>query len=447
MKKNHIAFEISPFITASGSFGDKSGVYRYMLGILERFVTLAKKNDTKLVLFSFNESALKLPINPDIYKLIDNVNVFFIDKRKDEDTDTPFGLIIKKIFSLRSNSFIRLINKIFFIKYFLEDISNRIKFNSYLTFLNRTLIKYKIKSIFHSETGFFKIGNFKNIIVVYDLTPILLPEFHRKANRELQARKLRFIQDCADGIICISKHTKYDLLKNFKSLKTKPVTVIYPGLDKIFQKQKQSNKDVNFKDIKSIVKSKGNIIEKKKYILYYGTFEPRKNAIQLVRVFSDLQKNNKIPKRFKLVMSGGEGWGGIKKSINNFINENYPIPKKNNIILLNFLSDEYLIDLITNAYAVVYPSIYEGFGLPVLECLALGTPVICSDKSSLPEVGGNAVLYIDPKNYFNLSDKLKILIKKKNLAKKMSVTGILQSKKFNWDHSGDKAYNFIKELI
>lgn len=445
MKKNNIAFEISPFITASGSFGDKSGVYRYMLGLLNEFVKLTKKNKMNLVLFSFNESALKLPIAPEIFKLIDNKNIFLIDKRKDILLEKGLGLLIKKIFSIKSNSLFKLINKIFFIKFFLEDLKNRLKFNSYQKYLTKSLKKFKIKSIFHSETGFFKIGDFKNIIVVYDLTPIIFPEFHRRANRELQGRKLRFIQDFADGIVCISNHTKKDLLDNFKYLKSKKITVVYPGLDDVFFQSKL--RQTYFEDIQTIIKNKAGKLEKKKYLLYYGTFEPRKNAIQLVKVFSDMQKEGKIPKKFKLIMSGGEGWGGVKKSIKNFINENYPIPSKNTIVLLNFLSDDYLISLIKNAYAIVYPSLYEGFGLPVLESMALGTPVICSNKSSMPEVGGNSVIYINPKDYFDLSKKILYLIKRPKIARKLSRRGIKQSKLFNWQISGKKAYNFIQALI
>ena len=143
---------------------------------------------------------------------------------------------------------------------------------------------------------------------------------------------------------------------------------------------------------------------------------------------------------------GGEGWGKSKKTVVNFVKENYHIKNKNKIVILDYLNDDYLINLIKNSYTVIYPSLYEGFGLPVLESMSLGTPVISSNTSSFPEVGENAVLYINPYDYYDLKNKIKYLINHPEVARKLSKNGIKQSKKFNWSNSVSKLYNFFVDL-
>ncbi len=201
-----------------------------------------------------------------------------------------------------------------------------------------------------------------------------------------------------------------------------------------------------FDDLNIILSKQKNIIKKGRYLLYYGTFEPRKNIISLVEAFYELQKNHEIPKDFRLVLTGGDGWGEKKKLIKNFIKENYPLNVKSNIIMFDFLNDDYLVSLIKNAFAVVYPSLYEGFGLPVLESISLGTTVICSNNSSLPEVAENAAIYISPNDYFDLKNKIKYLINHPNIAKNLSKNGLKQSRKFTWEKSALLLHGLIHRL-
>src|SRR3989344_7902496 len=161
----NIAFEISPLITASGTFGDKSGVYRYMYGLLKGMAEHIKKNklDIKIYLFSFNPQFLKTPINPEIYNIIDKKRVILL--RRDppfKQAKSVFTQIINKILKIKPNIFFRILNKIFFVKYLLDSISEKIEFETYIKTLNYEFKKRKIKIIFHSETGFFHVGDYKN---------------------------------------------------------------------------------------------------------------------------------------------------------------------------------------------------------------------------------------------------------------------------------------------
>lgn len=444
----NIGIEISPLLTASGGFGDKSGVYRYMYGLIDALSkTVAEKDkNAKIIFFSFNRDLLNYPLNPEILKLISHPNISLINNIPALPTQ---DILDYDLFAFPLIRYIaRIVNNIFkisdlFIKYQIDK-----RFQIYIDFLTNELDKGKVKIIFHSETGFYYLKEFVNVITIYDLTALLMPEFHREQTVDLQKRKIKFTNKYVDGIICISNSTKKDFNKLPTFSKKKNIEVIYPGLDEAFKKlQNNSSKRISFTDLNLILAHHHkNKIEKKKYLLYYGTFEPRKNLIYLVKAFTDLQENNEIPADYKLVLMGGEGWGHIKNSIRNFVKENFPIQSKNNILILDYLSDEYISEFIRNAYAVVYPSIYEGFGLPVLESMALGTPVICSNTSSLPEVGKDAVLYIDPANFTDIKQKIKYLVDNPKISVDLAEKGKNHSRKFNWEQSADKLYRFLSSL-
>lgn len=442
----NIAIEISPLLTASGGFGDKSGVYRYMYGLIDALSKTVeeKDKDAKIILFSFNYDLLKFPLNPEVLKFLSYKNVRIVNNiptlpareiTDNEIFDIPF---LKSIF--------RTLNTIFHLSDFYFKYRDDKRFREYAEFLRKEFMRQKIDMIYHSETGFFPIQGFTHVITIYDLTALLMPEFHREQTVDLQKRKIKFAKKYCEGISCISNSTKKDLFKLPGFSKNRNITVIYPGLDLAFQVPKKQDK-ISFSDINLILKHHKTKLSQKKYLLYYGTFEPRKNLIYLMQAFTDLQRSNEIPDDYKLVLMGGEGWGHVKNAIRNFVRENFPIHTKNNIIVLDYLNDDYVSAFIQNASALVYPSIYEGFGLPVLESMALGTPVICSNTSSLPEVGGDALLYINPKNFFDLKEKIKYFINKPNLALELSEKGKKQSKKFDWNHSGIKLFNFLETLI
>lgn len=442
----NIAFEITPLITASGSFGDKSGVYRYTYGLISAFSTLMsqKHPKAKIILFSFNQDLLKIPLNPDVLKLSNQNNIVLLNKipymRNTEIDD--MGLFEISFFRFMG----KLLNIIFPLRRIYENYSSKILRDRYFSFLTRALKKNKTQFIFHSQTGFFSLKGFKNIATIYDLTPFFMREFHRPETKDLQKRKIKFVKKTCQGIISISKSTKKDLLNYVTGFKNKKIVVGYPGLDPVFQPNSPSAYNISLTALYRLLKRYHKGIKEKRYLLYYGTFEPRKNLLYLIQVFADLRNTGEIPLDFKLILSGGEGWGNIKATIIHYVKENFPEEKEKAIIVVDYLNDKYLLPLIKNAYAVVYPSLYEGFGLPVLESMALGTPVICSNNSSLPEVGGQAVLYINPHNFFDVKEKIKHLVHHPKYAETLSQRGIKQSQKFTWVKTAQKVYVFLKEL-
>lgn len=446
----NVAFEISPLITASGTFGDKSGVYRYMIGLLNAYIQFIEKKDkkSKVILFSFNRDLIKYPLNPEVLKIAEHPQVILLNKvpklQKKSAIEAFRDTIVMDIPVLRT--LIIAVNKTFAINKLQLELANRVNFHKYYHFLDDTFRKLRVDVVLHSDTGFFQMLNFKNIVIVYDLTALTLTHLHRDETTDLQRRKMRFARLYCDGVICISQKTRKDLIKYSRDFIKKRLVVCYPGLDAIFTKKKETSDKTSLERINKILAKKKTRVKKGRYLLYYGTFEPRKNLQYLVKAFCDLTDSQEIPKDFKLILTGGEGWGKIKKLIQTYIQENYQPIEENNVIVLNFLNDSYLIDFIRNAYAVVYPSLYEGFGLPVLESMSQGTPVISSNTSSLPEVGGNSVVYIDPHDFFDLKDKMRSFIGDPALAALLSKRGLGQSKRFTWQASAISLWEFLHKL-
>lgn len=433
-RKYNIAIEISPLLTASGGFGDKSGVFRYMYGLLTHLITELKKLDpkVKIVLFTFAPHNLKYSVTPDLLNLVDDKNVYLFGYTEFLDTTVP---VYNKIFDLLDlrilKKLIKIIDNMFSLRNAYANYASKRGFKQYVKVLKKNFAELNVKTIFHSETGFFYLHGFVNAITVYDLTPILFPELHRKATVDLHSRKIRFAKNSAELIIAISESTRRDLLAHSTDFLKKPIVVAYPGLDSSFLIKKHV----------AITTPKP-----KNYLLFYSTFEPRKNIPYLVRAFTELYENNEIPTGYKLILIGGKGWGKIKERVIGYIAEQYPDPTKRPIIILDYVTDETLRSYIRGAKAVIYPSLYEGFGLPVLESMALGTPVLTSDTSSLREVGGEAAFYINPKNYQDLKAKLKFLTKNKKQLDLMSKKGLKQSRKFTWKKSAEKVIRAIEDV-
>lgn len=440
----NIAFEISPLITASGTFGDKSGVYRYMYGLLTALIEKVKKDDSKsiVVLFSFAPNLLTSSLNPEISRLVDNKRVFILGYTNDLQMMEREENVLSDIIAFPLIKIpLKIIDAIFHVRYTYSRLTTKWVFQNYVKELKKEFHTLNIDVVIHSETGFYYLEDFKNVITVYDVTTILLPYLHREATRDLQERKLEFAKKFCDGIIVISESTKKDLQKYSKKFKKKKVVVAYPGMNSQLLANKKTIEQLN-----KLLIPHQNTVKYNKYFLYYGTFEPRKNIVYIVRAFAELAAKGVIPRDMKLVLIGGKGWGDVKEQVLHFIEETEPNKIESQFIVLDFLSDPYLASFIRNAYALVYPSLYEGFGLPVLEAMTLGTPVITSNSSSLPEVGGGAVAYVKPKDYSDIKKKMKYMVQHPDYAKRLKSRGKIQSKKFSWNQSAETVYNFIEKL-
>lgn len=160
-----------------------------------------------------------------------------------------------------------------------------------------------------------------------------------------------------------------------------------------------------------------------RYFLYVGTLEPGKNILRLIQAFVNLKSRLDLP--HKLVLVGN--WGWRVKEIKRIIACN-----QNDIVMLGFVNDDDLPILYSLAELFVFPSLYEGFGLPILEAMACGTPVLTSNVSSLPEVAGLAAYFVNPESVDSITEGMALVLNDEAMRHKKIQLGILQSQKFNW---------------
>lgn len=260
--------------------------------------------------------------------------------------------------------------------------------------------------------GFIKIvKKIKIIQFIPDLIPCVCPETVRLATKIDFKFYGLFLKNIPDKFVANSKNTKNDLMKIWK-IPEKKIKVAYHG-----SFIKVQNPRTNFEN---------------KKILFVSTIEPRKNLERLIEAFLKVQK--KIPEA-ELIIVGKIGWKVKKlmRKINKLVKENKQIK------YLGYLPDEKLIELYKSVDLFVYPSLYEGFGLPPLEAMACGCPVIVSRTSSLPEVVEDAGVFINPYETEDIVNKILEILPNKELKIQLSKMGVEQAKKFSWD-------NFVEEL-
>ena len=261
----------------------------------------------------------------------------------------------------------------------------------------------------------------KSIATVFDLTSLNHPEWHKKRTTQLDSVFIKTCAKHADIIITISESTKNDFLKRYPG---KRVEVVYPGVAPIFKPT--IDRKLNAKVLKKYNLDSG-------YILSVGTLEPRKNLSSLIKAFGALNPQE------KLVLVGPKGWktGELETLIEHH---------KDKVKVLGYVPDKELPSLYQEALCLVYPSFYEGFGIPILEAMSCGTPVIISNTSSMPEVGGKAAVYINPHSVTSIEKALRKFIEDPLLKMKYKKLVLEQSKKFSWKKSAEKLMKIYHSL-
>jgi glycosyltransferase involved in cell wall biosynthesis len=263
------------------------------------------------------------------------------------------------------------------------------------------------------------------VVTIHDLSYFYYPEeFLKKDLYKLKNWTARSIVQ-AKQLIAVSKNTKKDILKHYQIPENK-VTVIYNGFEKKIVKEDDS------------VLHEYNI-SKEKYILYVGTLQPRKNIRVLLDSFDQLIKKGED---FKLVIAGKKGW-----LYDEIYQQAQNLDAKNRIIFTGYVPDEKLVSLYKNAFCYVLPSLYEGFGIPVLEAMSYSCPVIASYSSSLPEIGGDACEYFDPNDASNLTDRFMELIQGGQHRKDLIKKGKEQVKNFSWKTSASATLRVLQNTV
>lgn len=267
----------------------------------------------------------------------------------------------------------------------------------------------------------------KVIATVHDFSFLVHPESHPKERiKYIKKNFYKEVSKC-DHIITGSSYTKQEIIK-YLNFQEKDVTVIYHGVD--HERYKQYSK----RELQ-VTKKKFNL--PKTFLLFVGSIEPRKNLITLLKAFNQLEIS--IQKNYPLILVGAKGWNNQE-----ILDE---INKSKYIRYLGYIEDEELPHIYNLATIFIYPSLYEGFGLPPLEASACGTPSIVSNTTSMPEVCLKTVLYINPTNPIDIKDKIQLLIENKILQKELSLKAIKRAKEFTWDKAAHKHMEVFNILM
>lgn len=269
----------------------------------------------------------------------------------------------------------------------------------------------------------------KIIAFIHDLTTIFYPEYHLKQNIFFYNRRFRDIEKYADGVLTNSKNTKRDILK-YLNIRPEKVLVTPFGANETFSPLQ--------KEETTKILSRHGIDDP--YILFVGTLEPRKNIKTLIMAFNKVKQQIQCP--HKLILVGQPGW-----FYEEIMQAHESSAFKEDILFKGYVADEDLPAFYNGADVFVYPSFYEGFGMPILEAMQCGTPVITSNTSSLPEVGGNACLYIDPRSQKDLEQKLYQVISDTELQKKLSQKGMERAKHFSWKKCAQETLRAYKTTV
>lgn len=286
--------------------------------------------------------------------------------------------------------------------------------------------------IFQPNYNIFKMyKKIPTVIMIHDLSHIRYPEFHPNDRIDYFNKNLSYsIKNCSK-IITISKFSKQELI-SLKMAKKEKIEVVYNAvLDDFKPLDKHKDSDTFFKKYKLI---------KKEYILFVGTFEPRKNLPLLLKAYKRYHKESKNP--IPLILVGTGGWRD--EYFDDILQDVLKIPI---VQRLGFISDGELKLIYAGAKIFVFPSFYEGFGLPPLEAMASGTAVIASNTSSIPEVVGDAGILIDPTKEDELLKAISLLDNNDKVRYEYEKKGIKQAKKFEWDTSIKKLFSIFENMV
>lgn len=271
----------------------------------------------------------------------------------------------------------------------------------------------------------------KTLAIVHDMAYMAYPETVRKRTRRFLESSMEKSCKRADHIITISKFSKREIMK-YIPIKEDRISVVFHGVD--FDRFHSNYGEKEIEQTKKKYSING------KYILYLGTIEPRKNIKRLIESYALLKQEKKDQPQ--LILAGGKGWlcDEIYESVSRLHLEDC-------VKFLGYVPDEVAPKLLCGAEMFVFPSLYEGFGLPVLEAMACGVPVVAADAASLPEVAQNAAVLVDPMDIQCMKEGMAVLLENESMRNKLREAGMEHVKQFTWEKTASRYIEICEELL
>ena len=270
----------------------------------------------------------------------------------------------------------------------------------------------------------------RKLVTIHDLSFLRYPEGAEPSLRRYLSRAVPHAVSQADLVLADSQNTRQDIIELLGVTPGK-VEVLYPGVDDRFRSLKDEELLQRVRDLYGLSSP---------FILSLGTLEPRKNLILLLDAYAALGAAGDMS--HKLVIAGGKGW--LYEGLFRKVQE---LSLEKEVIFLGFVADEDLPALYNLAEVFVFPSLYEGFGLPPLEAMACGTPVITSRSSSLPEVVGEAGLMVSSTDSEALAQAMRSALDDPTVREDLARKGVQQAQKFSWQKAGQKLLTIYQSLV
>ncbi|MCM8783420.1 MAG: glycosyltransferase family 4 protein [Candidatus Omnitrophica bacterium] len=297
-------------------------------------------------------------------------------------------------------------------------------------FFKRPQVFFSKIDLYHSSSyDLFPPKEKKFVLTVHDVIVKAYPEGHSSDTVEKVTRVMSSALGRADGIMTVSENTKQDVIRYFKCSADK-IKVIHLGAGEEFFPLKETDKE----KAKSLLKKFGI---KDKFVLFVGTIEPRKNLRNLISAFNKLKEE--IP--HQLVIVGMKGWG--TDEVFNLVEE---LSLKDRVIFTGYLPQTDINFFYNLCECFVYPSFYEGFGLPIVEAMQTGCPVITSNTSSCAEIGKNTALLVEPGYIDSIAEAILKVVKDKNLNQELRQKSLRRAKDFSWKVAGEKTMHFFEDI-
>ncbi|HEY75169.1 MAG TPA: glycosyltransferase family 4 protein [Thermoflexia bacterium] len=283
--------------------------------------------------------------------------------------------------------------------------------------------------LFHAtEHLLLPLRSIPTVLTVHDLIFRHLPDHHKPLNRWYLNLAMPLYCRRATHVIAVSAHTRDDLVASYGLLPEK-ITVIYEAAAPHFRPQPPEKV--------AAVRARYGLPER--YILSVGTIEPRKNLSRMLAAFERVYEEGLTD---GWVIVGKRGW-----LYGDFFSRLEQSPVRGAVLFPGYVPDEDLPAVYAGAQALVFPSLYEGFGLPVLEAMACGTPVLASRGSSIPEVGGEAALYFDPLDTEEMTEAILRLLRDPVLREEMRERGFVQARRFSWSKAAAETVAVYRAVL
>lgn len=291
--------------------------------------------------------------------------------------------------------------------------------------------KMNIHAIYSFHYTIPYLTRIKRIVTIPDMTFYLFPHLHQLIKRIYFRFFIPLSLKKSFTIITVSHSTKKDLLNHFPKLDPNRIQVMHLGVEPPAL------------DLINDTLLPGFGLESKRYLLYVGTLEPRKNIEGMIKAFHQVVHSNiENEKKLKLVIAGKKGWfyQGIFQTVKK-------LHLEEQVIFTGYVDEPVKQTLLKNAYLFVYPSFYEGFGLPLLEAMVYSVPVITSNVSSLPEVAGDAGLLVNPGNWEEIATAMTRLLTDNDLYMQLSGKSRQQAALFSWKKFTQKTMELFSQCI